>query len=486
MGILYGTDPIKSGKTVARSLKYGNNNGFRPDMLEADYAKGKEDYDNEEITVDNRNWFEKRADANAKWGENLKFDNAVPRFFNDVGVDQTKLASNFSKVFTGNGVTSAPRKDINAEVDKNTSGTRVSAAKNIGTEFLMEAAGIKAGGLVMKAIAPLISKIPVNRITGKVTDAVGDMKSAIEKSRSKISSKNITDGKGTSKATAARNIGEGNDFSTNWYNSASFRDRVVNPKNADSSGEYVYNKLVGDIEDTRYLMKDGREMSFGDVVNGGQDALSSLTKEAYERVLVNYSKREQLVQGLLRSTDDDYRLLMDRVGKDQHKSRPATAEETIRGKKENFSGESSFNYDTKKADNIVLNGSDLTTVHEGNHGLTGGNWFIPTAAREVIDRLTDVSRKIVPDFDYFTKPTEVYARIMEIRKKGSLKPGEEVTMDQLKNIMRETDFNLAQLKKFYSPKSILKLLNTLPAAAGVNAAIGNKEEGEGIIYNKGN
>lgn len=170
---------IIPGYKVARNLKYGDDQSFRPNMLTTEYQKGKETYDNEEVTSDNRNFYEKRVDDNITWGnspspiiESMKRINSVAghtaSFLNMVGTEGTKLAGDLSKVVTGNTKTTSKRKDLNSAVAKNTKDTRINAGKNIATEVALAYAGeslFKYAGKAIKGLLGNKARVPKSNTT---------------------------------------------------------------------------------------------------------------------------------------------------------------------------------------------------------------------------------------------------------------------------------------------------------------------------------
>ena len=157
MSLIYKQDP--PAKRVIANLKYGPDAAFSPDMLTVDYQKEKDAYDNEIITHDNRNTYEKRNDDVVAWGESyspgiaaLKVMNplagATASFLNSAGTYQAQLAGDFSRSMTGNGVTTSKRKDLNKEVAKTTSKVKSDAGFNTGINVV--------GGLAIEGIAPYV------------------------------------------------------------------------------------------------------------------------------------------------------------------------------------------------------------------------------------------------------------------------------------------------------------------------------------------
>ena len=168
--------PSHAGYNVGRNLEYADNTPFNPNMLEASYARDKYDYNNEEVTHDNRNWIEKKADKNVAWGnspspiiDGIKSINPLVGgtmdILNSAGTHGTKLFGDFSRVVTGNGITTAPREAIDKAVNNTTDKNRVDAATNIATEVALAYTG-----------ETLFNKLPI--VKNAVKKLPGKMKAA--------------------------------------------------------------------------------------------------------------------------------------------------------------------------------------------------------------------------------------------------------------------------------------------------------------------
>jgi len=80
-------------------------------------------------------------------------------------------------------------------------------------------------------------------------------------------------------------------------------------------------------------------------------------------------------------------------------------------------------------------------------------------------------------FKYMRQPTEVYARISEIRHAENLKPGQKITQEMMGNIMEKGTMGEYPVEPsfFYmikKPKTFMNLMNKLPAIGGVGVGIG--------------
>ena len=145
-----------------------------------------------------------------------------------------------------------------------------------------------------------------------------------------------------------------------------------------------------------------------------------------------------------------------------------------------------------------------TAIHEGNHGLTDGNLFIPHDNQDKIVKIFGEDQK-VPERDimgrynsyddYYKDPTEVYARVMELRNYMGLQPGQIVDdqmIDELLNsgISAETPvdkrfFNLISDKEKF--KDLFNWLPqvTLPIAGGVAVVNSQIQNQDTTKYKKG-
>lgn len=112
-----------------------------------------------------------------------------------------------------------------------------------------------------------------------------------------------------------------------------------------------------------------------------------------------------------------------------------------------------------------------TAIHEGNHGVTDGNEHIP---KSIMKQIASVFGEIgTPYFttsydEYLKDPTEVYARIQELRRYMGLKPDQHINSKDIDNIISEGLKDKTPVdKRFFElikdPSSLKNLMNVLPA-----------------------
>jgi hypothetical protein len=153
-----------------------------------------------------------------------------------------------------------------------------------------------------------------------------------------------------------------------------------------------------------------------------------------------------------------------------------------------------------------------TAVHEGAHAVTSGNRFIPegyqrslkslmfkqgevykgTASEQTPWLLNELRQKAAhtPFKDprkllrYYRDPTEVYARMMQMRQEAGVKPGQKINEGEFRGMMYRGKAGFTTIDPtFYNlikkPKSFMNLMNKLPAIGGVGAGIGAMTLGGG-------
>lgn len=118
-----------------------------------------------------------------------------------------------------------------------------------------------------------------------------------------------------------------------------------------------------------------------------------------------------------------------------------------------------------------------TAIHEGNHGLTEGNLLLPKSERDEMVKIFGEDKKIPVrnkhgEFntydEYLEDPTEIYARIMELREYMGKKPGELVSADDVEKLIQfgkngNTPIDSYFFSKIQDKEKLKKLFNRLPA-----------------------
>ena len=142
-----------------------------------------------------------------------------------------------------------------------------------------------------------------------------------------------------------------------------------------------------------------------------------------------------------------------------------------------------------------------TGIHEGNHGLTDGNELLPISDQEDIVKIFGDNTKVPArnnknQFnsyeEYLQDPTEVYARIMELREHFKMKPGEIIDDDTIFKIMADgekakTPVDASFFTLIKNPYKFKDLFNRLPVAIptaiGVGALQQDKKQNGGWLDN---
>jgi hypothetical protein len=127
-----------------------------------------------------------------------------------------------------------------------------------------------------------------------------------------------------------------------------------------------------------------------------------------------------------------------------------------------------------------------TTVHEGVHKLTNGEIGLTDNARKAFSKAFELDDPIVVSkYDkYLTNPTEIHARIGELRKTYGLKPETDVTSNMVNGIIEEgLDGKTSVDPRFFEllkdKKQFKWLMNNAPVAVPAiigTAAISNKKK----------
>ena len=462
----------KSGKfkspewiAVERDLTYGDTGtGLRPEMMTEEWQKGKKEYDNEKITVDTRNAYEKRADDVADWGDSISEDlSAVPRFFNEVGTQQTRLAGDFSRLVTGGSKYETTRKDA---VNSRKADSRIDAAKHIGTELALTYGGTKLG--------KYIGKTPAFKKLGLLyRENMDEMRRL-----AKIAKKEI-------------DLMRVNKWSDNWYSSDEFKKRMLdtseNHATADAAIKAINDNITEAVNKLYSYSPKGaagsKQITHADILKDPRliDGLTPFQKQEYQKNLgyLDDMYRDMAFLQDMRIPDEEvegvYKIVMDRLKGGYSHVRRATPSEERLAKENGWAGKSRHREMGEAAENIVADAESTmaTGAHEANHGLTLGDKYIPRNVMEFfIKHKPKMPKGLTAEelkaFNYYTKPTEVWARIMAIRKLGNLKPGQIVDDKLLAKVLKKSDiFSIRRMRDYYSDEAIKDLLNKLPAATGI-------------------
>ncbi len=173
--------------------------------------------------------------------------------------------------------------------------------------------------------------------------------------------------------------------------------------------------------------------------------MQKLSKEELDRIYapIPHKTENEWTEMMKRIANKDYEA--------QFQTKGSKLEKLVTGKSplhEGNLGTSGYNLDKTSKEGVRQNfvdkyGSKIesTTVHEGNHGVTDGNKLIPIEMQEDMVKIFGENTKIpkrnleTGDFEnydeYLKNPTEVYARIMELRKYMNKAPGEFVDEQEM-------------------------------------------------------
>lgn len=214
-----------------------------------------------------------------------------------------------------------------------------------------------------------------------------------------------------------------------------------------------------------------------------------------------------------------------RIESEAYKARTVTPDEIIRlvvGNRDPFkhaSGVSGYGITplgkkSGRRENLVdpflhdLLGMKATAIHEGAHGVTNANDYIPKGIQKTLkssmykpgevyklgredyewelrlEQLAETAESLGRKggarkaISYYREPTEIYARMMEIRHAEGLKPGQKISPRMMDDIMEKgragnvtgvsTDF----FTLIKNRKRFMNLMNKLPAVGGVGVGIG--------------
>ena len=82
-----------------------------------------------------------------------------------------------------------------------------------------------------------------------------------------------------------------------------------------------------------------------------------------------------------------------------------------------------------------------------------------------VDKESVMGKTFGEKYDYYTKPTEVYARLNELRQVSGLDPNYTVTLEDIQKIKKDKSHKYNQLFTFYSDEDIMNMWNGLSSNA---------------------
>lgn len=273
-----------------------------------------------------------------------------------------------------------------------------------------------------------------------------------------------------------QDLQEANAWSKNWYEHPEFQARMHNLK-----GTYRedYNASKYDATEPRYRRFVGRKLdeevgpkgskgSFEDAINRRiADKMYIADKATPLEIQTMTENGTKAVGGV-----SDYVLTGDR---------PRNVVNSDILTKSNNDGTSG----------VVRDYQVSTGIHEGSHGLTMGSILLPANWRKAISAAINTNAITSRAREYLSTDTEVYARIQELRKQFKIKPGQQIhdnqseyMFDKVRQGVTNVEAEFADI--FTSSSDFAKLLNTLPAAAGIGVGLGAANNNESENKNKTN
>ena len=294
---------------------------------------------------------------------------------------------------------------------------------------------------------------------------------------------------------ASNKLKSGNNWSKEWYNhpetkqrlktlSEEFnlqdlkninRDRALtrnSPHNLKYHTQEELNNAFPDMSFSEYSKTIGR------INNKWDQILNNINKEPY---IGKFQSKDSKLQTILKGEP--------RVHKDNFGSSGHYLDKDYKGVRQNLIDKYSPNIES-------------TTIHEGNHSFTNGNNWIPQTEQENIVQIFGDNTKVPKrnaegNFntleEYFQNPTEVYARIMELRNYMGVKPGEIVDGHKFFGMMAkgrkgETPVDSRFFDLIKDTPKFKDLFNRLPMVTGAVTATGlalqqNKKSNGGWLDN---
>ena len=294
---------------------------------------------------------------------------------------------------------------------------------------------------------------------------------------------------------ASNKLKSGNSWSKEWYNhpetkqrlktlSEEFnlqdlkninRDRALtrnSPDNLKYHTQEELNNAFPDMSFSEYSKTIGR------IDNKWDQILNNINKEPY---IGKFQSKDSKLQTILKGEA--------RVHKNNYGSSGHFLDKDYKGVRQNLIDKYSPNIES-------------TTIHEGNHSFTNGNNWIPQTEQENIVQIFGDNTKVPKRNaegkfntfeEYFQNPTEVYARIMQLRKYMGVKPGEIVDGHKFFGMMAkgrkgETPVDSKFFDLIKDTPKFKDLFNRLPVVTGAVTATGlalqqNKKQSGGWLNN---
>jgi hypothetical protein len=120
---------------------------------------------------------------------------------------------------------------------------------------------------------------------------------------------------------------------------------------------------------------------------------------------------------------------------------------------------------THSIDDRYGNNSNNRNTKFGNNKEVLKTDYTEIGVKPKIDKESVVGRAFGEKYDYYTKPTEVYARLNELRQVSGLDPNYTVTLEDIQKIKKDKSHKYNQLFTFYSDEDIMNMWNGLSSNA---------------------
>lgn len=116
---------------------------------------------------------------------------------------------------------------------------------------------------------------------------------------------------------------------------------------------------------------------------------------------------------------------------------------------------------THSIDDRYGNNSNNRNTKFGNNKEVLKTDYTEIGVKPKIDKDSAMGRAFGEKYDYYTKPTEVYARLNELRQVSGLDPNYTVTLEDIQKIKKDKSHKYNQLFTFYSDEDIMNMWNGL-------------------------
>ncbi len=319
----------------------------------------------------------------------------------------------------------------------------------------------KSEGLITNEVNKSITNSVLNPLKSKFSNSIEGLKMELENSKYRFN-KNV-------RADSKQALKEANEWQKEWYNHPETQIRIDD--RVRKQDKEVFNHMFDAVNNKNLIDHDIYKLHFG--INPGWRGMKERIKN--EDYKVNFENGINKVVNILGNNEP------------VHKGNLG-----VSGYGMDFTKDLFRNPNNLKRQNLVrkyMNPDSIkgVAVHEGNHGITDGNEIIASSKKEMQDAFHHPDNEAViknlgiKDASYYTDPTEIYARIMDLRNAEGLRPGQLLNITQIKNMITKGEtgaYGRSLSKEFFQlikdPEKFRKLMNTLPAVGGA-AYIGSEK-----------